>query len=115
MSVAVIDIEIETIATAGFGMPVLAEREEFGIGFGADAESSEIALIGCTTGRCEREPVPVRFIGQVQSATDEAPLRLEARIAGCGPGPGRPVLPLGAPVEPQFRGWLSLDWQAPHR
>ena len=45
MTVPVVDLKVEAVAAAGFDVAFLAQREEFGIGLGADAEASEIALV----------------------------------------------------------------------
>ena len=45
MTLAIIDLQIEAVAAALFGVAVLTEREILGLDFGTEAESAEVALI----------------------------------------------------------------------
>ena len=103
MAIAVVDRQIEAITAACFDVAFLVEGEELGIGFGSDAETPEITLVGDAAGCREGEAVPVRFIGQVLSRPDEAAFGLERRLAGRCTRPGRPVLALCAPVQAQLQ------------
>ncbi|TPW06699.1 MAG: hypothetical protein FD125_172 [bacterium] len=103
MTVPVVDLKVEAVTAAGFDVALFAQREELGIGLGADAEASKVALVRDAARGREGEARPVRLVGQVQPGPDKAALGFEGCIAGSGPRPCGPVLALGAPVETQFQ------------
>src|SRR5690606_26325428 len=70
VAVALIDIEVEAVAAALFGAGVLAQREIFDIGLGADVQAPEVALVRSAAGGGQGEAVPARFVLQVDALGD---------------------------------------------
>ncbi len=103
MAVALFDIEVEAVATAGFAAGVFAQREVLSIDFGAHIQATKVLFIRSATGCRKCQAVPFGTVGEVDAVRHQLALGLEARIAGTGTGPGRPTLALGAPVEAQFK------------